>query len=417
MSELSSRGGDTGHLEQRPVEQRPEFAVLDTLRAVGAIAVLTTHTTFQSGEYLEHGVWGSVLARLDIGVAIFFVLSGFLLGRPYLARATLSQSPRTGRYYWKRLLRIYPAYAVTVVLALALVDQERSLGLVDWMRSLLLLDSYTQPLLPQGLTQMWSLAVEVAFYVVLPLLMLLALGRRPALRVARLSALLLGLVAISVLWHLSVGPRIEDRTDGVAMTWLPAYLGWFAVGLALALAHVHFQRSPGSRAEGWLRTLGRQPGTCWVAAGGLFLACATPLAGATLLYRATPAESLTKNLLYGLIAGLIVLTGIFTVPSSRYVSVMSLAPLRHLGHISYSLFCLHLPVLQLVMVVGDFELFGGRGLELWAITAAISLLAAELLYRAVERPFLRLKNLPPPWRRPRSGAAATNGTRAAANAQ
>lgn len=400
--------------ESDRVEQRPDFPVLDTLRAVGAVAVLTTHTAFQSGEYLEHGIWGSVLARLDIGVAIFFVLSGFLLGRPYLARATLGQSPAPGRYYWKRLLRIYPVYAVTVVVALLFVQQERSIGLVDWLRSLLLLDTYTVPLLPQGLTQMWSLAVEVAFYAILPLLMLLALGRRRSLNVPRVLVLLVTMFAITIVWHLGVGQPIEERTVGVAMTWLPAYLSWFAVGLAMALAHVAFQRSPGSRAEEMVRAAGQLPGTCWLAAGGLFLICATPLAGATLLFQPTAAESLTKNLLYALVAALVVLPGIFGDSSGRYARIMSLPLLRHLGHISYSIFCIHLPVLQLVMAVGDFQLFGGRGLSLWALTLGVTLVVSEILYRVVELPFMRLKDQPPPWR---PAPAATSGIRQAASTQ
>ena len=69
------------------VEVAPEFPVLDTARAIGALAVLTTHPAFQTGNYLGSGVWGTFLARLDVGVAIFFVLSAFLLARPHLARA------------------------------------------------------------------------------------------------------------------------------------------------------------------------------------------------------------------------------------------------------------------------------------------------------------------------------------------
>ena len=396
---------------RRAVEQRPDFPVLDSLRAVGAIAVLTTHTAFQSGEYLEHGIWGSVLARLDIGVAIFFVLSGFLLGRPYLARATLGESPTPGRYYWKRLLRIYPVYAVTVVIALVFVDQQTTIGLGEWFRTLLLLNTYVDPLLPQGLTQMWSLAVEVAFYTILPLLMVLAVGRRPSLNVIRVLALLVAMLAISVIWNGGAGQAVEKRNDGVAMTWLPAYLAWFAVGLGLALAHVAFQRSPGSRAEDRVRTLGRLPGVCWVAAGGLFLIAATPLAGATLLFQSTSAESLTKNLLYAIVAGLVVLPGIFGDRDGRYAQFMTLPPLRHLGHISYSIFCIHLPVLQVVMVIGGFELFGGRGLLLWAVTLGFSLLAAQVLYWLVELPFMRLKNQRPPWRS--RSAPASGSTHAA----
>ncbi|MCW2712328.1 MAG: acyltransferase 3, partial [Marmoricola sp.] len=83
---MSSATSATTPRESR-LEQGPTFPVLDTLRAVGALAVVTTHVTFQSGDYVRHGIVGALLSRLDVGVAIFFVLSGFLLSRPYFARA------------------------------------------------------------------------------------------------------------------------------------------------------------------------------------------------------------------------------------------------------------------------------------------------------------------------------------------
>jgi len=174
----------------RSVEPAHEFPVLDTLRAIGALAVLTTHTAFQAGEYLRHGVWGTLLARLDVGVAIFFVLSGFLLARPWLARAaTGAPPPSRRRYYEKRLLRIYPVYVVTVVIALVWIPENEGATLRTWVSSLLLADPYTSEQLPHGLTQMWSLTAEVAFYAVLPLLMWVAVGRVHALRPRRVLAL------------------------------------------------------------------------------------------------------------------------------------------------------------------------------------------------------------------------------------
>jgi peptidoglycan/LPS O-acetylase OafA/YrhL len=398
------------------VELAPVFPALDTLRAVGALAVLTTHTSFQSGDYLGNGVWGSLLGRLDIGVAIFFVLSGFLLTRPWFARAALSlPRPGTGRYYWKRVLRIYPVYVVTVVVALALIGENAGGTARDWIRTLLLADVYTQDELPHGLTQMWSLAVEVAFYAVLPLLMLLALGRgvSPRLRTPRVLVVLVALVGTSFWWHLDLGGRLADQSTGLPMTWLPSYLTWFAVGMALALAHVLLQRDgPGRAPLRWLVTLGGLPGVCWAAVAGLMLVASTPLAGPTLLFVASPAESLTKHLLYAAVGGLLVLSGAFGAPG-RFQDLMAARLPRHLGHISYGVFCIHLPILHLVMTAGDFELFGGHGLQIWALTLALSLVAAELLYRLVERPANRLRRLPPPWRR-RSRTSQANSSATAA---
>lgn len=373
----------------------PRFPVLDTLRAVGALAVLTTHTTFQSGDYTDNGVWGSLLARLDVGVAVFFVLSGFLLSRPHLARAvTASPAPATGRYYWKRFVRIYPIYVVSVVIALGLLGENAGTSAGGWITTLLMMDVYVDESLPHGLTQMWSLAAEVAFYALLPFLMWLALGRSRQLRTSRVGLVLLGLVAVSVGWHLAIVHALEGAVPGVPGNWLPAHLTWFAVGIWLALAHVRAQSTARpSRSVRLIAELGALPGTCWALAGGLLLLAATPLAGPTLLFLPTASESLTKHLLYALIGGLLVLTGVFPAADSRYARVLSTPVLRRLGHISYSIFCIHLCLLYLAWHLTGYPLFGGHGLQIWAITLVLSVVASELLYRFVEEPSTRLKNV------------------------
>lgn len=394
------------------LEQAPQFPVLDTLRAIGAVAVLTTHTAFNSGDYVRHGIWGTLLSRLDVGVAVFLVLSGFLLARPYLARAAaVLPRPSTGRYYWKRLLRIYPVYVVTVVIALGLLPANDGVGPVGWLRTLLLADSYTADRLPHGLTQMWSLAVEAAFYVVLPGLMLVAVGRRRPLRPGRVAVVLTLLMALDCWWHLSLAARVDDFAGGVPMMWLPAYLTWFAVGIGLALAHVLHQRSAPGKVLRLLTTAGAMPGVCWTLVAALMLAAATPLAGPSLLFVPTAGESLTKHLLYALVGGLVVVTGVFGRPEGRYARLMSTPLLRHLGHISFSTFCIHLLVLQFVMAVTGYDLFDGHGLQIWTLTLVLSLLASEILYRLVEKPGMRLKDL----RRPggRSTGQPTSAAQAA----
>jgi peptidoglycan/LPS O-acetylase OafA/YrhL len=384
------------------VQLAPLFPMLDTLRAVGALAVLTTHTAFQSGDYLGHGYLGTLLSRLDIGVAIFFVLSGFLLSRAYLARAALRRPPQPlRRYAVKRVLRIYPVYAVAVALALLLIPENDGASAGDWLRSLLLVDTYASTRLPQGLTQMWSLGVEVAFYAALPFLMLVAVGRRGPLRPTRVLGVLLVLVAVTVAWVLDLGHRLDEQVLGAPLTWLPAFLTWFVVGIAFALAHVLLQQHPPPpRWAEALRDLGEMPGACWAMAFGLLLVAATPVAGPALLFVSTPSEALTKNLLYALVAGMVVLPGVFAGPGV-FSRVLSWPPLRHLGHISYSVFCLHLPVLHLVMGVTGYPLFGGHGLTIWVLTVLGSLVAAELAYRLVERPAMRFAHRrEPPGRAP-----------------
>jgi len=369
------------------------FPLLDTLRAVGAVAVLTTHTAFWAGTYTGHGWFGSLLARLDVGVALFFVLSGFLLARPHLLAATEGRSrPSTATYLSRRFWRITPLAVLAVGIALVLLHDNRDLTAGERVAALTLTSSYVGGVYPAGITHLWSLGVEVAFYVVLPLLMLVGLGRsRTGTGLAtprgrrRVGLLLAAMAGASVAWYL-VG--VEQVSAGSPTEWLPGFLSWFAVGIGLAFLSVLDATDRGGRVTAAARSLARQPGACWTIAAGLLLVGATPLAGPTMLAPLSPTEHVVKNLLYAVVAGLVVLTGVF--PSTPgYARLLGNRFARRVGVVSYGIFCLHLPILHGVMFVTGWELFGGHLLGIWALTLVLSYAAAELAYRWVEAPAQR----------------------------
>ena len=273
--------------------------MLDWLRAVGALAVLTTHVAFQTGEYSRHGTVGTMLARLDVGVALFFVLSGFLLSRAWWARdaAGPAQLVNTRRYAIKRVLRIMPVYVVTAWSRCLPCPATRAAA-GSWVADPAGRRRLRRRQLPQGLTQMWSLAAEVAFYVVLPLLMWVARRRVRGVR-SRQSrsrhprARQRGLGAVWIV------PAIADLRDWAPNLWLPGYLAWFAAGMWLAREHVRRQQAG----------LCRGPAACspssapspasagrWQPA--LFLVAATPVAGPVSLEPGTVSQALVKNALY-----------------------------------------------------------------------------------------------------------------------
>jgi peptidoglycan/LPS O-acetylase OafA/YrhL len=218
-----------------------------------------------------------------------------------------------------------------------------------------------------------------------------ALGiRNRVLRPRRLLVVLAAMVVLTIWWHLVGTGILDPRISGGTGLWLPAYLSWFAVGVGLALLHVRQQQGVETPLERRLVDLGRMPGTCWTLVAGLVLAVSTPLAGPVLFAAGTPSQTLLKNLVYALIGGLIVLSGVFADPDRAYGRLMSRRIPRHLGQISYGIFCLHLSLISLVLWSTDYRLFGGNGLQVWALTLGASLVAAEILYRLVERPALRL---------------------------
>lgn len=396
----------------------PTFPALDTMRALAAIAVLATHAAFWGGAYAEP-VIGTALARLDIGVAVFFVLSGFLLSRPFLSRhARGLPAPSTTRYLWKRVLRILPVYVLAVVAAMLLLPGNDDASAGTWGTTLVLGNIYVGGELPDGLTQMWSLSTEVAFYLALPPLMWLALSRRRrgATGQSRLGAVLTVLVFVNVIWILDLAGRLDADAVTTAL-WLPSYLTWFSVGIVMSASAVHLDRgstddhSVPERLAQALRQMGRAPGVCWTAGLALFVIAATPLAGPSTLIAPTLGEAMTKNLLYAAAAGLLILPGVFADPGGRFIRVLSLPPLRHLGHLSYGIFCVHLVILELVARWRDMELFRGRSLELFIITLVVSVVVAELLYWLLERPAMRLKDLT---MAPGSRSTATSTPKAAA---
>lgn len=379
---------------------RVDFPGLDTVRALGALAVLCTHVAFWTGSY-GLDLLGTAWSRLDVGVAIFFVLSGFLLSRPFLERARNGErQERVGAYLLKRALRVLPVYWVVAVAALLIVPANRDLGPGAWLRTLTLSDLYFSHSLPAALTQMWSITTEVAFYLVLPLLMwgwTRFTGRRRS--DAKVVVMVLATAAISVLWAVRPPGWIVSHAPFHAQ-WLPAYLVWFAAGIALAHVHVFRDQPHGGRFD--LVTpvlrLGEQPGVCWTAVLALFLVASTPLAGPALLVPTSPGELATKTMLYTLIGALIVLVTAFAPRESGYARAMAHPLGRHLGRISYCVFCVHVLVLHLIVMVTPWRPFiDGHHWTILAVVLASSVALAEVLHRLVEAPVMR-------WR-PRGSAA------------
>ena len=230
------------------------FPHLDGLRALAALSVVATHVGFQTGRALDDGPFAPFLARMDFGATIFFLLSGFLLYRPFVAAAFAGPpGPSLLPFYLRRATRNFPAYwvAVTVTLLTVAVQHPRR---ADWLAYLTLTHPYVGTVVDPALSQMWTLTVELSFYALLPLMAAASLRRGGGLtaQLRRQSILLGGLVAVE-LGYVGVvkggGLTAADR----GLLWLPAHLDWFAIGMGLAVASCaihHPDLSPRSRLRG-----------------------------------------------------------------------------------------------------------------------------------------------------------------------
>ncbi|ADB32161.1 acyltransferase 3 [Kribbella flavida DSM 17836] len=364
--------------------RRERFPALDGLRAVGALAVLTTHVGFQSGDAVN-GPFAGVLSRLDVGVAIFFAISGFLLYRPYVvAWFSETEPPLTLPYLRNRALRILPALWVAVVLALLLVPRVEDVTWATYLRHASLTQIYVDSPAAGGLTQMWSLATEAAFYLLLPFLarLLISYERPTRQAVRRRLAVLAAFTLLGPVWMAG----INATGHPLAGLWLPGYLGWFGVGMGFALWQV--ARSSGRLGSSALDTLAKIPGTIWAIAAVLLLIAASPIAGPYSLIPPSAGQAFVKNLLYTGIAACVVFPAI--APTRQAAALLG-GRIGHVaGDISYGVFCYHLIVLSLVQQVFGIGPFEGHFALLFWPTLVVSAGVAAASYYLMERPIMRL---------------------------
>lgn len=358
------------------------FVALDGLRAIGALAILVTHVSFQSGHAVQ-GHFAGFLARLDSGVALFFVVSGFLLFRPHVA-AHLDgrQRPRPRRYLWNRAVRILPVLWLAVAAAWLLLGD--GTGLL-YLAHALLVQIYIPDHFVHGLTQMWSLATEVAFYLVLPAAAsVLCRGDRAATWVRRTAIGLACLVAVGPVWMATT----TALGQSLPRLWLPGFVGWFGAGMLLAVLSVASER--GIVDNRFIRLAGRFPGTAWGLAAALYALGTTPLLGPLDLSEPTPAAAAVKNLVYCVVAVLLVMPCVPRLTDRPSLLRPLSGPLgRRLGDISYGIFAYHVIVLALVDRILGLSPFDGRFMIRFAPTLVITIVIASLSFYLMERPLMR----------------------------
>lgn len=372
------------------IDQHPKidrFAAIDGLRAVGAIAVLFTHVGFQTGMY-PRGTLGSMLSRLDVGVALFFIVSGFLLTLGFIRPlADGRAAPRILGYAIKRFLRIWPAVIITLAVVHFVFEPHLTRSAI--VRLLTMSTLYGDDYFTHGISQMWSLETEVAFYVALPILIAIAvrLGRRSVVRSTAMLAVCM--VVVNIVWVLLVVDKVATHFP-FAHQWFVSYLAWFGAGVGLAAAWVARSRNASGPWLTVLETIGSVPGVCWAVALSILLIASTPLAGPLdLSPGATPATALFKCLTY-LVVGVCLVVPIIFGPQNAYRRSLAHPVMRYLGQISYSLFCIHLAALHLVMKWTSTEFFTGRFWLILPLTLGLSIAAAAVMHHTVERPAVRL---------------------------
>jgi peptidoglycan/LPS O-acetylase OafA/YrhL len=363
-----------------PVD-RSRLAALGGVRAVAAYAVIGTHVGFQSGLTLTNNPFAALLARLNFGVTLFFLLSGFLLSRQFLIDAGPITTGRVRSFWRRRVLRILPAYWLATIGTLALLSTQHS-SAKDWLSYLLLVQTYNHHYVNHSFDQSWTLVVEIAFYAVLPLLMWLS-RQLPLRRREQTTALAITMYVIAI--ASSIYYQQRQFLYGLQRLWLPPYLDWFALGILLASLSID---SDGSR---WRRTLAdwaRSPGTCWIVGALCFWMTLLPLAGPRDLSTTTTWEWTFGHQLSGAAAFF------FLLPLTQGGTPMTDKLLANpfmlwLGEISYGVYLWHLGILRTFARAFGWDAFSGHFIALYILTLLTSTGVAAASWYVLERPLLR----------------------------
>jgi len=244
-----------------PPPGNPRFPLVDSLRALGFLMVFTFHASGQAGIFKDPaGVpwYGALVSTLvEVALPMFFAISAFLLYRPFLTGLVGSaRPPRIKSFARARALRIVPAFWLALTVAAIYPGITGRWG-EHWWAYYLFLQEYVPSWNVGSFQHTWFLSVEVAFYALLPLLVLLgtrfARGRgddRSAVLRGQLR-MVVGLYALSVLVRVilttvgyeatvnavTVSPRqaYSILLPGTLYTALPATFDWIALGVALGI--------------------------------------------------------------------------------------------------------------------------------------------------------------------------------------
>jgi peptidoglycan/LPS O-acetylase OafA/YrhL len=391
-------GGTASGFAPAPFGANPRFPCFDAMRAVGMVMVIATHTHFQTIATKKPEFAGPILWRMDFGVTLFFMLSGFLLYRPF-ALAACADRPQTATatFLRRRVLRVFPGYwlALTVVWIFFGLPID---NVFDAAVFYSLLTPFVTALQfdPQNtIDQAWSLTAEFIFYIGLPFyaLALARLGARHDVA-GRLRVALLGAGALYLAGNLfrayivfadpswqRQGPRL-----------LPGWIDIVAIGMAMAaISAAHQSGHPLPRIIRWF---GDHPGWTWTLGWSLFLVITR------IHFPDKPnvlnAEYVVRYFGYGVIGLLLLLPAMFGDQDRGVIrAVLRSRVLVLLGTVSLGVYLIHHSILIELWenIGGALTVYGPQGnfLVLGGLTFAASVAYAFVSYYAVESPFLRLK--------------------------
>lgn len=382
---------------------------LDGLRALSILWVVVFHSAWYGRQVLPEAStvrlllsrWMLPVWRGDFGVDLFFVLSGFLIAGMLLDERAATGSIALGRFYARRLARLWPAMLVVLGLVVLRHPEQASMA---WATALYLTNLVPVRFAAMGWT--WSLAIEEQFYLVCPWLLRATGGLSPRGRLAALGAVAAGLGgwAALVIAVFDLQPLDAEIVGNASFErWAYAFdllydkpwarSGALLTGVAAAVVY----RMPGAL-EGLARA--RRGTPLALLAGLVTMALATHW---PMVHRAPRWQQIaylaTFRTAFGLGFATVVLVALSEHPAGRWLGRrLSSRLLYPIGQLAYAAYLVNPLVIEFV-----HEALRGRLAQAdhpMALLVPADLLAtfaaALALHFAVERPFMRMRDLRSP---------------------
>jgi peptidoglycan/LPS O-acetylase OafA/YrhL len=329
--------------------------------------VLESHAFGYASSWDYGYLYGSYGHRVLLGggsaVLIFFALSGYLLFWPF-AKPWFGGGDAIDlrRYAVNRILRILPLYYVAIVLVLLLQEQGGSAS--QWWHFGLLAENFSTTTLGQVNGSLWSVIVEIHFYVLLPLIaFLLAWASRRRRGVAIAILLAAGLADYRFRqWGLARG----WHTAELLRYSLPGTFFFFIPGMLAAMLRLSWEERRPRVLAGPLTSP-----AIWLAASLPFWA----------LHFDHFAD-------WPAVVGSFLIVGACALPlrDSRAVRALEWRPIAALGVASYSIYVWHMPIAHALSNAPNWPF-----VPLLVLSLLVCCAVALVSYRLIEAPFLRLR--------------------------